>query len=138
MCNDSRSPNRICKVEGCNKLGQHTGMYRKDGSVCRRDLCSKHHMEYCASKKGMTVSEWLNSFHEYRKYRKNYCENIDGRLGFTCTATIVWVGMLQVDHKNGNHKDNRPQNLQTLCANCHSYKTNISKDWQKNKLKVVA
>jgi len=142
MCNDSSSPYRTCKIKGCNRLGQHTGNYRKDGSLRRNALCHKHRCEYFAEKKGITVSEWKNSHHPYRKYRKSYCENTDGRLGFTCTATIVWVGMLQVDHKNGNPKDNRPKNLQTLCANCHSYKTNTNKDWQnktsKVKLKIVA
>jgi hypothetical protein len=129
MCNDSSSPYRICKVEGCNKLGGHTGNYRKDGSLIRRSLCQKHADEYYASREGKTVTDWKNSFHEYRKYRKKYCENIDGRLGFTCTANIIWIGMLQVDHKDRNHKNNNPENLQTLCANCHAYKTNINKDW---------
>ena len=36
---------------------------------------------------------------------------------------------LQVDHKDGNHLNNEPENLQTLCANCHSIKTYINKDY---------
>ena len=31
--------------------------------------------------------------------------------------------MLQVNHKDGNRKNNKKENLQTLCANCHAYKT---------------
>ena len=34
-----------------------------------------------------------------------------------------------VDHKNGNHLNNNPKNLQTLCGNCHSIKTFLNKDW---------
>jgi hypothetical protein len=30
---------------------------------------------------------------------------------------------LELDHKNGNHLDNRLENLQILCPNCHSIKT---------------
>ena len=76
-----------------------------------------------------SVSEYANQFHPYRKHRKNYCENIDSRLGFKCTTTVVWDGMLDVDHKNGRPDDNRPQNLQTLCKCCHAYKTNVKKDY---------
>jgi 5-methylcytosine-specific restriction endonuclease McrA len=36
---------------------------------------------------------------------------------------------LDVDHKNGDKKDNREINLQTLCANCHRLKTFLNKDW---------
>jgi len=142
MCNNSKSSYQVCKVKGCSELGHDTGLYRKDGSLIRRTLCYKHHVENCAAKKGLSKRDWQNSFHEYRKYRKTYCENIDSRLGFACTANIVWTGMLQVDHKNGNSNDHRPENLQTLCANCHAYKTNTNKDWQdkpsKVKFKVVA
>jgi hypothetical protein len=75
------------------------------------------------------VIDWKNSTHPYRKYRKDYCENIDERLGFECTTTIAWSGMLEVDHINGMPFDHRPRNLQTLCKCCHAYKTNVFKDY---------
>jgi len=76
------------------------------------------------------------------QWRKTYCENIDGRLGFVCTTTIPydpplpenikWVvdygypqPMLEVDHIDGN-PFNEPvdgSNFQTLCSCCHKYKT---------------
>jgi len=120
---------RICCEAGCNELGQHMGKRRRDGSIVRRARCNRHHKLHQAAKRGMTAREWENSFHSYRRYRKAYCENRDGRLGFTCTSTIVWEGQLQVDHINGIHNDNRESNLQTLCANCHAYKTYVKQDW---------
>lgn len=109
---------RRCEVDGCDKLGQHTGQYRIDGSVIRRRHCSRHHgLRYGIGR------------YEYLRHRKTHCENKDGRLGFVCTSTIVWEGQLQVDHVNGIHSDNRPGNLQTLCANCHAYKTFVEQDW---------
>lgn len=66
----------------------------------------------------------------YSLWRKTYCENIDGRLGFTCTTNIVWEGMLDVDHINGNPEDNRPENYQTLCKCCHAYKGNKNGDYK--------
>lgn len=75
------------------------------------------------------LTEQRNSTHPYKRFRKDYCENIDGRLGYKCTSTIVWDGMLDVDHKNGRPNDNRERNLQTLCKCCHAYKTNKSKDY---------
>ena len=75
-----------------------------------------------------TVTEYKNSRHPYLKYRKDYCQNIDNRLGFKCTTNIFWSGMLDVDHRNGDPTDNRPRNLQTLCKCCHAYKTHKNKD----------
>ena len=104
---------RKCEVEGCNKLGQHKGRYRKDGTPYRRAKCDKHHrIQY-------EIGDWA-----YKVHRKDYCENVDGRLGFTCTSTIVnpeW--QLDADHINGNPSDNRPENIQTLCKCCHPIKT---------------
>jgi hypothetical protein len=108
-----------CIVEGCDKFGQHTGKYRVDGSPIFRKQCHKHHMIR------FEIGDWA-----YKIHRKNYCENKDGRLGFKCNYKIQIEGQLQVDHKNGNPTDNRPRNLQTLCANCHVFKTLTNKDWQ--------
>ena len=60
----------------------------------------------------------------HKQYRKSYCENEDGRLGFICTAKIIeprW--QLDVDHIDGDRHNNNSENLQTLCANCHRVKT---------------
>lgn len=86
-------------------------------------------LEQTAAKHGMTVNEYLNSKHPYRKHRKEYCENRDKRLGFKCNYKIRFSGQLTVDHINGIPWDNRPENLQTLCCNCHTYKTYVNKDY---------
>lgn len=115
----------------------------KDGSPNYRKICHTHHQaiiltkhkvktvtELTAKRKGLTVTEYKNSLHPYLKYRKDYCQNIDGRLGFKCTTNIFWAGMLDVDHRNGNPTDDRPRNLQTLCKCCHAYKTHKNKDYK--------
>ena len=118
-----------CSVDGCNNDCQVVGK-RKDGTRTFRKVCQQHHVEYCASNRGMTVTEWTNSFHPYRDRRKDYCENIDGRLGFICTTNVVWTGMLDVDHIDGDSSNNADENLQTLCRCCHAFKTNVNEDYK--------
>jgi hypothetical protein len=104
-----------CIVTGCDKPGQNMGIKRKDGTTRYRATCEKHH----ATKYG--IGDWV-----YKKYRKDYCENVDGRLGFMCTTTILLEhaeNMLDTDHINNNHDDNSKSNMQTLCACCHRIKT---------------
>mgnify|MGYP001203272338 CR=1 FL=1 len=58
-------------------------------------------------------------------YKKNYCENKDERLGFKCPVNENWSfpnSVLHGDHINGDHEDNRHENLQTLCSICHHLK----------------
>jgi len=112
---------RRCNVPGCNALGQHMGQYHKDGTPRRRSTCSKHHsMAY-----GM--GGW-----DYKQYRKDYCENIDGRLGFVCTTTIIdYCWQLDADHINGDpdsHKTLGAAAIQTLCKCCHAIKTRDNGD----------
>lgn len=59
----------------------------------------------------------------YLVFRKDKCD----RCGFIPEHEC----QLDVDHIDGNHKNNEESNLQTLCANCHRVKTYVNKDWQK-------
>ena len=45
-----------------------------------------------------------------------------------CNFVPVNPCQLDVDHIDGDNKNNNPDNLQTLCANCHRLKTYISGD----------
>lgn len=101
-----------CAAVGCNKRTTLNGT-DINGSPLYTTYCTEH----------------LNLSTVYLGFRKDHCENIDGRLGFICTTNIFWAGMLDVDHINGNPHDNREENLQTLCKCCHSYKGWANKDY---------
>ena len=65
--------------------------------------------------------------------KKDYCENRDGRLGFKCPVREDFefpISVLHGDHINGNHDDNRPENVQTLCCICHHLKGLGSGDFE--------
>lgn len=97
-----------------------------------------------AKRQGLTVSQLSHRSHPYLWYREEtpYCENQDGRLGFVCNTELPTQEMLnaaglpdwrpyqflEVDHKNGNHTDNRRENFQTLCKHCHVIKTYTNGD----------
>lgn len=61
----------------------------------------------------------------YKNHKKSFCE--------CCGFVAVHNCQLDVDHIDGNHKNNEVSNLQTLCANCHRLKTWMNKDWDKRK-----
>lgn len=38
---------------------------------------------------------------------------------------------IDIDHIDGNHENEAPNNLQQICANCHRLKTMLNRDWEK-------
>lgn len=57
----------------------------------------------------------------YSDFKLDYCEHCGFRAKHAC--------QLDVDHIDGNHLNDDPSNLQTLCANCHRYKTGVQRGW---------
>lgn len=53
----------------------------------------------------------VRKFEGYRKHKKNVCE--------LCSFIAIDRCQLDVHHVDGNHHNNDPNNLKTLCANCH-------------------
>ena len=98
-----------CIVETCSSLRKQKG-YKKDGS--------RHLSKYC-------------SMHDRAKYGDKVYKLHKGNSCSFCGFIPVHSCQLDVDHIDGNHKNNDPTNLQTLCANCHRLKTHINKDSHK-------
>jgi hypothetical protein len=70
-------------------------------------------------------------------HKKNYCENVDGQLGFACPVPHDgWIGFqssLDLDHLDGNHYNNIPTNVKTFCKLCHGRKSLDNGDCNSNK-----
>lgn len=88
--------------------------YIKNGKTHYRKLC-----EFCISTSKLKT--------EYRFHKKSYCE----RCGFIPEIP----NQLDVDHIDGNKKNDNPENFQTLCANCHRLKTYQDKNWNRSHLR---
>lgn len=52
-------------------------------------------------------------------FKKDVCEN--------CGFVPVHPSQLDIDHIDGNRRNNSPENLKTLCANCHRLKTHLER-----------
>lgn len=87
------------------------------------DYSKKWH-ENNKDKKIATHRNW-----KYRKYKKNQCE--------VCNFVAIDWCQLDVDHIDGDHFNDDPNNLQTLCANCHRLKSKLSGDIGRPKLQLV-
>lgn len=152
-----------CQTRGCNARpsvqgGEKQGYYwlMWCSECCKADRAKrqgfkdkKEYKNKLAKDNGfLSHGARSKASHKYLKFRKDYCENKDARLGFKCTTTIInpqthpeifeanenvdaaWNGLLHVDHINGDPSDNREENLQTLCVCCHTIKTALFEDYK--------
>jgi len=69
------------------------------------------------------------------RHKKRYCENIDARLGFKCpvhpSEWNFFQESLDMDHLDGNHFNNIPENVDTYCKLCHFRKSKEVGDWDR-------
>jgi len=101
----------------------------KNGTKRWRPICGRCHLASYGAKE---LDEGVIAV------KKTYCENKDARLGYECTAHIPYPGVLELDHIDGDRCNNIISNIQTLCKNCHSYKSHLNNDFKKNKNKKTA
>ena len=85
----------------------------KHSATKYRALCYRCHVD----RHGMRTS--TNNRKPWQAYRKDHCEK--------CGFIPEHICQLDVDHIDQNQKNNDPENLQTLCANCHRLKTWIER-----------
>lgn len=95
----------------CVKCGINNQVSRGGGKF--RPLCQSCHRKR---------HEMCRSRAPYAKYKEEVCNS--------CGFVAVHSCQLDVDHIDGNHSNNDPSNLQTLCANCHRLKTYQNRDWK--------
>lgn len=109
-----RKPRPLCRVCGIRP-------------VHRRD--SRRWKTRCANCNGSLAKLTVLAIERKRKDRteKAKCE----MCGFVPTHPV----QMDRDHKDGNHENNAPENIQILCANCHRLKTILRRDWRTRQLK---
>lgn len=120
-----------CLNIGCDKpVALSAGkLTDKDGQRVLRTVCSMCHN---ASYGKMNKSGPVKLPDGVVSHKKSYCENKDGRIdGHPCTASNLSSAQLELDHIDGNHLNNIPTNVQTLCKNCHSKKSILAGDYRK-------
>lgn len=65
--------------------------------------------------------------HRRRMRQQDHRRHVGARCE-CCGFIAEHLAQLDVDHRDGNHSNNDPSNLQTLCANCHRLKTLLERN----------
>ena len=114
-----------CTNPGCNNF---LTPYQGPGS----DTLCRDHQKNLAEYGGLATKT-----KDYSQHRGTHCEHCgytpltDERVQSVEDLKIrnrLMRTLLTVDHIDGDHNNNNPENLQTLCPNCHSIKTVINGD----------
>jgi len=103
-----------CQECGIVRIINKPRNYGKRGWICQKAKQQRNHKS--AKKTGKT--RFYNR--SYRKHVENKC--------FRCGFIPEDSCQLDVDHIDGNHKNNNLENLQTLCSNCHRLKTKLNNE----------
>lgn len=115
-----KNPAMYEKVSYDDRACEYCG---KDFTPNRRDK------KYCKNTCQKAAS--LRRQPDFRERKRGWIKPHARNKGNTCVCcgfVATHPCQLDVDHINGTHSDNRPENLQTLCANCHRLKTYLNRE----------
>lgn len=107
--------NALGYCSGCQTIVKLKPRYNPNAKTVNSKWRCKRKFDY----------KWNLLYKPYRLHKKEACEK--------CGFSALHPAQLHVDHIDGDNSNNDPENLQTLCANCHAYKTAMKADWKPNK-----
>lgn len=113
----------ICLNEGCDNLAQKKSKNRYS------PFCQTCNTRYS---KGFNFPEHITPIKTFR------CTNEHGILGYPCVVNWKLVEEIgyrittHMDHIDGNHLNNTPENTMELCPECHHRKSSENGDYCKH------
>jgi 5-methylcytosine-specific restriction endonuclease McrA len=123
-------PKAKCANHGCFDTVCYSSV-RKDGTKKWRPHCS-----HCQG------ASWGKHPHRtgVTPFKTGMCSNHEGRLGWACLTNWSAVEptdtfITEIDHINGDHSDNRLENLQELCVACHKKKSKQENNYRGHRYK---
>jgi hypothetical protein len=137
---DIRASSKLCKCDDCRK--RYKNKRSKNGTIILNKClsCSKDtkHKKYCSSECQQKfhyinyINQWKqnivdgtksagNAISNYvRRYLWIKYDNKCSRCGWDKPNPITKRPVLEIEHIDGNSNNNKEENLDLICPNCHS------------------
>ena len=129
LVNTSKTLHEIAHKMGYSPNGRHSyDLIRKRCKELNLDI---NHLGRCSGNEQVPIVQKLDdvliensSYQNMGSLKRRLIR--ENKLEYKCALCGnkgIWNNkelVLQLDHINGNHKDNRLENLRLLCPNCHS------------------
>lgn len=115
-----RSKNSYCDKH----LKEHAKNREKGKEEYRRSVYKKYIREWKQGKQNGMKGKSSISGH-IRRYLFERAENKCEKCSWAKTNPTTGLVPLEVNHIDGNHKNNKEENLELLCPNCHSLTSNF-------------
>ena len=121
----------------CINIGCNSPVSAMSGKITDPNPRWRIHCGHCQA---ASYGKWSHK-PEVTPFKKGKCSNIDEHLGFPCPINYrkaKWmIGQTQVDHKDGDHTNNSLDNLDELCACCHTEKGRRNGDFRRGRYKKL-